>query len=105
MKKYLVLILFGTLLAGSVFGARSENPDRVPQGQMPLSRMRQSRSGRMVRKADINFVRGDFQRAMTLYQRALATLEKKGHNERLTPEQHRALYEDCLLYTSDAADE
>lgn len=94
MKKYLYLILLGALLAGNTFGARKENPDRVPQGQIPPAQVRQSRSGRMVRKADINFVRGDFQRAMTLYQRALAALEKKSGNDRLTLEQRRALYEE-----------
>lgn len=92
MKRYFVLILLGTLLAGSAFGARKEIPDRVPKDQTPFSRIRQSRSGRMERSADINFVRGDFRRAMALYQRALSSLEKKYDNDRLTLEQRKTLY-------------
>ena len=94
MKKYLLLILLGTLLAGNAFGARKEIPDRVPKDQMPPSAGRLFRTGRIERSADVNFVRGDFRRAMTLYRRALAAIEKKYDNERLTLEQRKALYGD-----------
>lgn len=94
MKKYLLLILLGTLLAGNAFGARKEIPDRVPKDQMPPSAGRLFRTGRIERSADVNFVRGDFRRAMTLYRRALAAIEKKYDNERLPLEQRKALYGD-----------
>ena len=47
MKKYLLLILLGTLLAGNAFGARKEIPDRVPKDQMPPSAGRLFRTGRI----------------------------------------------------------
>jgi len=61
---------------------------------MPPSAGRLFRTGRIERSADVNFVRGDFRRAMTLYRRALAAIEKKYDNERLTLEQRKALYGD-----------
>ena len=94
MKKYIVLILLGTLLAGSAFGARKEIPDRMPQDRIPSSQVRKNRASRIERKADINFVRGDFRRAMALYQRALASIEKKYDSGRLTLEQRKNLYQE-----------
>lgn len=91
MKKYLLLILLGTLLAGNAFGARQRNSRPCTERPNAPFGGAAFRTGRIERSADVNFVRGDFRRAMTLYRRALAAIEKKYDNERLTLEQRKAL--------------
>ena len=58
--KQLFLFLLGVLLAGTVYGIRNDAAEQ--EGQR--------REGRVERSADLNFIKGNPQRAMAAYKRA-----------------------------------
>lgn len=82
--KQLFLFLFGVLLAGTVYGIRNDAAEQ--EGQR--------REGRVERSADLNFIKGNPQRAMAAYKRAYNRMNEMCSNERLNMEQRRKLFGD-----------
>lgn len=82
--KQLFLFLLGVLLAGTVYGIRNDAAEQ--EGQR--------REGRVERSADLNFIKGNPQRAMAAYKRAYNRMNEMCSNERLNMEQRRKLFED-----------
>ena len=81
--KQLFLFLLGVLLAGTVYGIRNDAAEQ--EGQR--------REGRVERSADLNFIKGNPQRAMAAYKRAYR-MNEMCSNERLNMEQRRKLFGD-----------
>lgn len=82
--KQLFLFLLGVLLAGTVYGIRNDAAEQ--EGQR--------REGRVERSADLNFIKGNPQRAMAAYKRAYNRMNEMCSNERLNMEQRRKLFGD-----------
>lgn len=82
--KQLFLFLLGVLLAGTVYGIRNDAAEQ--EGQR--------REGRVERSADLNFIKGNPQRAMAAYRRAYNRMNEMCSNERLNMEQRRKLFGD-----------
>ena len=82
--KQLFLFLLGVLLAGTVYGIRNDAAEQ--EGQR--------REGRVERSADLNFIKGNPQRAMAAYKRAYNHMNEMCSNERLNMEQRRKLFGD-----------
>ncbi len=82
--KQLLLFLLGVLLAGTVYGIRNDAAEQ--EGQR--------REGRVERSADLNFIKGNPQRAMAAYKRAYNRMNEMCSNERLNMEQRRKLFGD-----------
>lgn len=82
--KQLFLFLLGILLAGTVYGIRNDAAEQ--EGQR--------REGRVERSADLNFIKGNPQRAMAAYKRAYNRMNEMCSNERLNMEQRRKLFGD-----------
>jgi outer membrane protein OmpA-like peptidoglycan-associated protein len=76
--------LLGVLLAGTVYGIRNDAAEQ--EGQR--------REGRVERSADLNFIKGNPQRAMAAYKRAYNRMNEMCSNERLNMEQRRKLFGD-----------
>ena len=82
--KQLFLFLLGVLLAGTVYGIRNDAAEQ--EGQR--------REGPVERSADLNFIKGNPQRAMAAYKRAYNRMHEMCSNERLNMEQRRKLFGD-----------
>ena len=82
--KQLFLFLLGVLLAGTVYGIRNDAAEQEWQ----------RREGRVERSADLNFIKGNPQRAMAAYKRAYNRMNEMCSNERLNMEQRRKLFGD-----------
>ncbi|WP_302947126.1 OmpA family protein [Alistipes indistinctus] len=76
--------MLGVLLAGTVYGIRNDAAEQ--EGQR--------REGRVERSADLNFIKGNPQRAMAAYKRAYNRMNEMCSNERLNMEQRRKLFGD-----------
>lgn len=80
--KQLFLFLLGVLLAGTVYGIRNDAAEQ--EGQR--------REGRVERSADLNFIKGNPQRAMAAYKRAYNRMNEMCSNERLNMEQRQQTF-------------